>query len=79
MSMRKIILPDLISICPWQIADALGVNAQFVTTGYDALYDALTVGRADIIISALYPDPSRTAAFAYSTPYFNGGDVAYCR
>ncbi len=57
------------------IAGALGVNAQFVTTGYDALFDALTVGRADIIISALYPDPSRTAAFAYSVPYFNGGDV----
>ncbi|TFG69549.1 MAG: amino acid ABC transporter substrate-binding protein [Anaerolineales bacterium] len=57
------------------IADALGVKPQFVTTGYDALYDAVTVGRADIIISALYPDPSRTAAFAYSVPYFNGGDV----
>ena len=58
-----------------EIADALSVEAQFVTTGYDALYDALTVNRADIIISALYPDPSRTHAFAYSVPYFNAGDV----
>ena len=58
-----------------KIADALGVKAQFVTTGYDALYDALTVNRADIIISALYPAPSRTQTFEYSTPYFNTGDV----
>jgi len=58
-----------------EIAEALGVELQFVTTGYDALYDALTVGRADIIISALYPDPSRTHAFEYSSPYFNAGDV----
>lgn len=58
-----------------EIADALGVKPQFVTTGYDALYDALTVRRADIIISALYPDPSRTHAFVYSAPYFNAGDV----
>lgn len=57
------------------IADALDVQAQFVTTGYDALYDALTVGRADIIISALYPNPSHTQTFIYSTPYFDAGDV----
>ena len=58
-----------------EIADALGVKAQFVTTGYDALFDALTVRRADIIISALYPDPNRSQTFVYSTPYFNAGDV----
>ncbi|MDF1514072.1 MAG: ABC transporter substrate-binding protein, partial [Anaerolineae bacterium] len=57
------------------IAFALGVDVHFVTTNYDALYDALTVGRADIIISALYPDPSRTSSFTYSTSYFNAGDV----
>ena len=57
------------------LAESLGVDAHFVTTGYDALYDALTVGRADVIISALYPDPSRTAGFAFSRPYFNAGEV----
>ena len=57
------------------IAARLGVEAQFVTTGYDALYDALTVGRADVIISALYPDPARTQAFAFSPTYFNAGEV----
>jgi ABC-type amino acid transport substrate-binding protein len=62
---------DLASV----LAESLGVDAHFVTTGYDALYDALTVGRADAIISALYPDPGRTAGFAFSRPYFNAGEV----
>lgn len=57
------------------LAEGLGVDVHFVTTGYDALYDALTVGRADIIVSALYPDLSRSAGFAFSRPYFNAGDV----
>jgi polar amino acid transport system substrate-binding protein len=57
------------------LAGHLGVEAHFVTTGYDALYDALTVGRADVIISALYPDPSRSSAFRFSSPYFNAGEV----
>lgn len=57
------------------IAARLGVDTHFVTTGYDALYDALTVGRADVIISALYPDPSRTQAFTFSPAYFDAGEV----
>jgi polar amino acid transport system substrate-binding protein len=58
-----------------KITEALGVEAQFISIGYDALYDALTVNRADVIISALYPDPSRSQTFVYSAPYFNAGDV----
>jgi ABC-type amino acid transport substrate-binding protein len=57
------------------IAARLGVKAHFVSTGYDALYDALTVGRADVIISALYPDPSRMQTFDFSPSYFNAGEV----
>ncbi|HQJ11804.1 MAG TPA: transporter substrate-binding domain-containing protein, partial [Anaerolineae bacterium] len=38
-------------------------------------YDALIVGRADVIISALYPDPTRTRDFVFSTPYFNAGEM----
>ncbi len=53
----------------------LGVRVEFVTTTYDGLYDALVTGRADVIISALYPDPSRTEDFAFSSPYFNAGEV----
>lgn len=61
------------------IAARLGVEAHFVTTGYDALYDALTVGRADVIISALYPDPSRMQTFTFSPSYFNAGEVLVVR
>ncbi len=61
------------------IAARLGVQAHFVTTGYDALYDALTVGRADVIISALYPDPSRMQTFIFSPSYFDAGEVLVVR
>lgn len=59
----------------WALAERLGVQAHFVTTTYDGLYDALIVGRADVIISALYPDPTRTRDFVFSAPYFNAGEM----
>lgn len=61
------------------IAGHLGVEAHTVTTGYDALYDTLTADRADVIISALYPDPSRSKDFAFTTPYFDAGLVLMTR
>lgn len=62
-----------------EIATQLGVEVQLVTTNYDGLYDALTVGRADLIISGLYPDPARTKDFVFSAPYFNAGQVLVTR
>jgi polar amino acid transport system substrate-binding protein len=58
-----------------QIGKHLGVDIHIVSIGYDALYDALIAGQADIIISALYPDPWRSHNFAFSPPYFNAGEV----
>lgn len=58
-----------------EIAGRLDLQVHFVTAGYDALYDTLAIGRADMILSALYPDPSRSAAYVFSQPYFNAGDV----
>jgi len=59
-----------------EIAARLGVEAVFVANlPYDGLYDALTAGQVDVVISALYLDPEREGAFAYSTPYFNAGQV----
>jgi polar amino acid transport system substrate-binding protein len=58
------------------VADHLGVEAQFVANlPYDGLYDALTTQRVDVVISALYVDPTRMARFAYSASYFNAGHV----
>ncbi|HNT78314.1 MAG TPA: ABC transporter substrate-binding protein [Anaerolineae bacterium] len=62
-----------------QIGERLGVDVHFVTTGYDGLYDTLTVGNADIIISALYPDPNRTQSFAFSPPYLQAGEILVVR
>jgi len=58
-----------------ELAHRMNVEAHFVTTTYDGLYDALTVGRADVIISAIYPDQSRTQDFVFTPPYFNAGEV----
>lgn len=57
-------------------SDGGEVQVQFVANlPYDGLYDALTAGLVDAVISALYRDPARTADFAYSSPYFNAGQV----
>jgi ABC-type amino acid transport substrate-binding protein len=62
-----------------QIGARLGVDVKFVTTGYDGLYDTLTVGNADVIISALYPDPDLTHSFAFSPPYLQTGEMLVVR
>jgi ABC-type amino acid transport substrate-binding protein len=57
-------------------SNAEGVEAQFVANlPYDGLYDALTVGRVDVVISALVVNPARMEDFAYSTSYFDAGQV----
>jgi cystine transport system substrate-binding protein len=52
------------------------IQVQFVANlPYDGLYDALTADRIDVVISALYVDPTRMDNYAYSASYFNGGQV----
>ncbi|HEY76189.1 MAG TPA: amino acid ABC transporter substrate-binding protein [Thermoflexia bacterium] len=59
-----------------EIATRLGVEPRFVANlPYDGLYDSLTAEQVDVVISALYVDPTRTADFTYSTPYFDAGQV----
>lgn len=55
------------------LAKDLGVEAQFSYFGYDGLYDALTTGQVDVLISALVVMPERTKDIAYSSPYFDAG------
>ncbi len=56
-----------------------GVQTEFVLFGYDGLYDALATGQVDVLISALVVAPERTKDFAYSTPYFNAGEILIVR
>ena len=63
-----------------EISSRLELEPQFVVNlPYDGLYDALTADRVDIVISALVVNPSRTADYAYSRTYFNGGQVLVAR
>lgn len=56
------------------LAQRLGLRAEFVPVGSDGLYDALTARRCDAVISALVPDPGRMQVF-YTAPYFDEGLV----
>ena len=59
-----------------ELSRRLGLEAQFVANlGFDGLYDALTAGQADAVISAVVVDDSRRADFAFSRPYFEAGQV----
>ena len=59
-----------------ELGRRLGVEVVFVANlPYDGLYDALSVGRVDAVISALSVNPDRMADFAYSTPYLDAGQV----
>jgi cystine transport system substrate-binding protein len=58
------------------LSGAEGIEVQFVANlPYDGLYDALAVDRVDVVISALVVNPARVADFAYSTSYFDAGQV----
>jgi polar amino acid transport system substrate-binding protein len=63
-----------------ELGRRLGVEVQFVANlPYDGLYDALAVDRVDVVISALVVNPARMADYAYSTPYFDAGQVLVVR
>ncbi len=57
------------------IAADVGVEAELVNIGFDGLYDALLARRVDVIISGLPYDPRWTQDVAYTTNYFNAGQV----
>lgn len=58
-----------------ELAHRLGVGASFVLVGYDGLYDALSVGQTDVLISALVVEPARMEDVEYSVGYFDSGLV----
>jgi polar amino acid transport system substrate-binding protein len=49
------------------------VESNFVLLSYDGLYDALEVGKVDLLISALVIEPGRMDDVAYSRSYFDAG------
>jgi ABC-type amino acid transport substrate-binding protein len=61
------------------IAADLGVEVELVNIGFDGLYDALLARRVDLIISGLPYDPRWTKDVAYTSNYFNAGQVLVVR
>lgn len=57
------------------LANDLGLTAEFTYFGYDGLYDTLTTGQVDVLLSALVVAPERTEDVAYSQSYFNAGEI----
>jgi polar amino acid transport system substrate-binding protein len=57
------------------VAAKLGLSVEFVPTGFDALYDTLVTGRADIIASALPYAPEQGFRARFSQIYFDAGQV----
>jgi ABC-type amino acid transport substrate-binding protein len=55
------------------LAAELGLRAEFQLAGFDALYDQLTSGRADLIASALPYAPEQGWRARFTTPYFDAG------
>lgn len=56
-----------------ELGHRIGLQVQFVSLGFDGLYDGLKAGKYDAIISALPYDPRLTQDVAYSWVTFNAG------
>lgn len=59
-----------------EIAKDLGIEAKWVkANGYEHLFELLKNGETEIVISAMADDKAKSADFAFSTPYYESGDV----
>jgi ABC-type amino acid transport substrate-binding protein len=59
-----------------ELGRRLGLAVQFTPNlSFDGLYDALTAGRVDAVISGVVVDTAYMADFVYSSPYFDAGQV----
>jgi ABC-type amino acid transport substrate-binding protein len=55
------------------LAVELGGQIEWVTLGFDGLYDALRADHADVIIATLNPDPLRANDALYTRSYYDAG------
>ncbi len=59
-----------------QIAKDLGIEVKWSkVSGYERLFELLKNGDAEIMLSSIAVDPAREADFAFSSPYYESGDV----
>ncbi|HEX6290510.1 MAG TPA: ABC transporter substrate-binding protein [Herpetosiphonaceae bacterium] len=62
-----------------ELARRIGVRVEFVAVGYDALYDALSTRRVDLLAAALPLAPEQGWRARFSTPYLNAGQAIVAR
>ena len=58
-----------------ELARRLGVKARLVSIDFGGIYDALEVGKLDVILGGVSPDPEYQDRIVYSRPYFDDGQV----
>lgn len=63
----------------WSEENGIKIEIDYVYNGYDGLYDALTTGQFDAILSALPYDPKKTQDVSFTHSYFNGGPFIVVR
>jgi polar amino acid transport system substrate-binding protein len=58
-----------------ELSRRLGVKARLVTVDFGGIYDALNVGKFDLIVGGVTESPDEEKRVAYSRPYFDDGLV----
>lgn len=58
-----------------EIAKKMGLTLEVKNVSFDKIFDELDNGKVDLIISSVTITPERLAKFAFSSPYFNAGQV----
>jgi polar amino acid transport system substrate-binding protein len=62
-----------------ELARRLNLRVEFVSVGYDALYDALSTRRVDLLAAALPLAPEQGWRARFSTAYLNAGQAIVAR
>jgi ABC-type amino acid transport substrate-binding protein len=62
-----------------ELARRQNLRVEFVAVGYDALYDALSTRRVDLLAAALPLAPEQGWRARFSTPYLNAGQAIIAR
>lgn len=62
-----------------ELGRQLGLEVVFVPMGYDSLYDALLIGKIDVILSSYPYSPELCGGERCSRPYFQAGQVLVVR
>lgn len=62
-----------------ELGRRMGVRVEFVAVGYDALYDALSTRRVDLLAAALPLAPEQGWRARFSTAYLNAGQAIVAR